>query len=59
MAPLIWAQGYLIYVVMAICCNNTRNYLSNIKSHEEYETIYYNVKQAGGYFVFHIECYHY
>jgi|JI6StandDraft_1071083.scaffolds.fasta_scaffold13094_8 hypothetical protein len=56
---IIWGQGYLIYLIMAICCNKTRNYLANIKSCNEYEKIYYDVKQAGGYFVFHVECYHY
>jgi hypothetical protein len=56
---IIWAQGYIVYLIMVICCNKTRKYLSNIKSHSEYETIYYNVKNTPGHFVFHVQCYHY
>lgn len=56
---IILGQGYLIYFIMAICCNKTRSYLSNIKSSLEYEQVFYAVKQSKAHFVFHIECYHY
>lgn len=44
---------------MVTCCNKTLRYLSNVNSHQFYEDVYYKVKNAPGYFVFHVQCYHY
>lgn len=44
---------------MAICCNKTRKYLSQVKSFAEYESVYYAVVREPGFFNFHVTCYHF
>jgi hypothetical protein len=51
---VIWGQGYLVYLIMAICCNKTRKYLENMTSRAEYETVYYDIKKTSAYFVFSV-----
>jgi hypothetical protein len=56
---IILAQGYIVYLSMATCCNKTRKYLSMVKSLAEYESVYYKFIREPGFFNFHVTCYHY
>ena len=51
--------GYLIYLIIAICCSDIRGYISNLKKFDDYKKTYDTMVAGRGYFHFWIECYHY
>lgn len=56
---MIIAQGYLIYIIVAICCSESRKYIMNVKPYTEYQNTYNGMVQGKPYFQFYITCYHY
>ena len=56
---LILGLTYLLYIIIAICCSDTRGYITNLKRFDEYKVIYDSNVEGKGYFEFWIECYHY
>lgn len=55
----ICVGSYLLYLIVGLCCNPLREYLSNIDRGENFETYYQQVRAMIGRFRFHAECYHY
>ena len=51
--------GYILYLIMAVCCNKTGTYLRNSKSFQEYEEFYYKLRDSRAYFRFDVQCYHF
>lgn len=56
---IVIALPFVLYLGVTYKCSSIRSYLFNLKKFDEYQTIYNKMKQGRGFFVFHIECYHY
>ena len=55
----IMVGGYFIYLIASICCSEIKGYITNVKRFDEYNVMYNKMVSGRGYFIFHIECYHY
>ena len=59
-APIIIiVHAYLLYVILSLCCSETRGYIMNTKPITLYQECYDAMVRAAPCFRFHIECYHY
>ena len=50
----VMVGGFLIYLILSICCSDIRSYISNIKAFSDYKKTFDNMVQGRGYFVFWI-----